>query len=120
MLMRRLAAAVSASGGHVVVNALNPGLCKTQLFRRVGWPLSWLLWLAVALLARDAEMGSRTLMAAALAGDDTHGQCMSDCKLAAWPAVMRGDAGAALMDRLWHELVAIVDAMEPGIVARAL
>ncbi|PNY24263.1 Retinol dehydrogenase 12 [Tolypocladium capitatum] len=115
IFMRRLAEASDASGkGHVLVNALNPGLCNTQLFRSWSFPLSWVLWLVCAVLGRNPEMGSRTLMTAALAGEETHGQWMSSCKLQVWPKVMRGEQGERLADKIWGELAEILEGIEPG------
>lgn len=118
MAMRRLAQAVDASakGGGVVVNALDPGFCRTQLFRGLPFPLGWVLWPAFAVFGRSAEMGSRTLVAAALAGDDSHGRWMANCRPQTWPAAMVGDEAEAVMDRLWAELGAELDAIEPGVM----
>jgi retinol dehydrogenase 12 len=54
----------------VVINYLNPGLCHSQLGREAGIGLAILKFL----LARTTEVGSRTLVAAAAAGADSHGQ----------------------------------------------
>ncbi|KYK56836.1 hypothetical protein DCS_03842 [Drechmeria coniospora] len=118
MMMRKLAESSDASGkGHVIVNALNPGLCKTQLFRHCeAFPLSWAIWLAFVVFGRDAEMGSRTLMSAALAGEETHGKWMSDCELQVWPKVMEGADGAILMDKIWRELADALEALQPGVM----
>ncbi|UNI19113.1 hypothetical protein JDV02_005329 [Purpureocillium takamizusanense] len=118
MLMRRLAAAVDASGkGHyVIVNALNPGLCRTQLFRRSFWPLSWGVWLAFAVFGREPEMGARTLLAAACSGDDMHGRWMTDCRPQVWPGRMCGDEGERLAAKVWGELEEILEGIEPGVM----
>ncbi|POR33335.1 Retinol dehydrogenase 12 [Tolypocladium paradoxum] len=117
IMMHKLAEASDASGkGHVIVNALNPGLCRTQLFRRWSFPLSWILWFLFAVLGREAEMGSRTLMAAALAGEETHGRWMSDCALQIWPKLMEGEQGERLADKVWGELAEVLEGIEPGVM----
>lgn len=117
IMMRKLAEASDASGkGHVIVNALNPGLCKTELFRRWSFPLSWILWLVFAIFGREPEMGSRTLMAAALAGEETHGRWMSDCKLQIWPKAMEGPQGQKLADKIWGELADVLEGIVPGVM----
>lgn len=118
MMMRKLAAASSASAGPAVtINALNPGLCRTQLFRQLPLPVRLFMNLACALAGREPEMGSRTLMMAALAGDDTHGQWMTDCKMHRWPAVMLGEDGERVTDQFWGELVEVLEGIQPGVTA---
>lgn len=58
----------------VVINYLNPGLCHSQLGRESGIGLSILKFF----LARTTEVGSRTLVAAATAGAESHGQYQSN------------------------------------------
>ncbi|KJZ75567.1 hypothetical protein HIM_05030 [Hirsutella minnesotensis 3608] len=117
MLMRRLAAAIDASQkGRVVVNSLNPGFCNTQLFRSVPFPFNLFFAPALALVARSPEMGSRTLMTAAFAGEDTHGQWMANCKPHGWPAAMTGDEADRVMDKLWDELTETLEGIEPGVM----
>lgn len=116
ILMRKLAHSLDASGkGHVLVNALNPGFCRTELFRCIAFPGTLLRPIAFLLFGRNAEMGSRTLMAAALAGEETHGQWMSNCELHVWPSLMNGDAGRKLEEKLWAELLDVLEAIEPGV-----
>ncbi|OAA52014.1 NAD(P)-binding domain protein [Metarhizium rileyi] len=115
MVMRSLAAAVDASDkGHVLVNAVNPGLCSTELFRHLHFPLNVFLCLAVATIARDSEMGSRALMAGVFA-KEMHGKFMSNCKEETWPRTMVGQDGKALDDRVWGELLGIMEGVEAGV-----
>ncbi len=77
--VRELAARTAAnSKPEVIINYLNPGLCHSELARDAGWGL-YLMKLA---LARTTEYGSRTLVNAAEAGMESHGQYMSDCGVA--------------------------------------
>ncbi|RSM10955.1 hypothetical protein CEP52_003197 [Fusarium oligoseptatum] len=108
--------AVDASGkGHIVINCLHPGFCGTQLFRRFPFPFNLIFKLFTALFARTAEMGSRTLLVAAFAGDDTHGRFMFDAKLHEPPQIMQGDEGEKLTQRVWDELVEILEGIVPGV-----
>lgn len=61
----------------VVVNALNPGLCKSALGRESGWGV-YFLQMA---FARSTEKGSRVLVDAASRGADTHGKYLSSCSV---------------------------------------
>lgn len=77
--VRELAARTTAnSKPDVIINYLNPGLCHSELGRDAGWGL-YLMKLAIA---RTTEYGSRTLVHAAYAGPESHGQYMSDCGVA--------------------------------------
>lgn len=77
--VRELAARTAAnSKPDVIINYLNPGLCHSELARDSGWGL----YLVKLALARSTEYGSRTLVHAAEAGMESHGQYMSDCAVA--------------------------------------
>lgn len=61
----------------IILNMLNPGLCWSNFFGNDG-PVSWIMTTLLTLIARQTEVGSRTLVAAAVAGPESHGQYMSD------------------------------------------
>lgn len=118
MVMRSLASATSPSGKPaVIINSLNPGLCRTQLFRSMPFPLDWVVWSFNSWLGREAEMGSRTLMTAAAAGEDSHGKWMTDCRMYEFPRLMTGEEGEAVSARLWGELLEFLEGIEPGVTA---
>ena len=74
---RELAARTKESGKpQVIINYLNPGLCHSSLAREIE---GWVFYIMKALLARPTEHGSRTLVHAAEAGPETHGQYLSNC-----------------------------------------
>ena len=79
--MRALASRLPLSKSGVIINTLNPGLCKTDLLRSVGWIVTAFVTILRALLARTAEEGSRTLLHAATAGEKSHGKYLSDCEI---------------------------------------
>lgn len=115
-MMRKLATAVDTSGkGRVVFNAVNPGLCSTQLFRRVYFPLNILFSILFVMVARTPEVGSRTLMGGVFAGDEMHGKFMSDCREQNFPGMMVGEEGEMLDDRVWGELLEIMEGIEVGV-----
>ena len=73
--VRELAKHSQESGKpSVIINYLNPGLCHSELGRDAGIGLAILKFF----FARTTEVGSRTLVAAATAGADSHGQYQSD------------------------------------------
>ena len=109
------AAATGSSSGSVVITAVHPGLCRTQLFRHVPWPASWLLALILRLIGRTPEQGSRTLMAGAFAGAEAQGRYMADCVVAEFPKIMQGEAGRLMGEKVWAQLLAELEKIEPGV-----
>ena len=79
--VRALAARLPVANSGVIINVVNPGLCTTDLTRELGW----LRWLAIEMIrllaARSAEKGSRTLLHASVAGEESHGKYCSDCEI---------------------------------------
>lgn len=63
----------------VIINYLNPGFCHSELTRDSGWGMRILKFF----LARTTEAGSRTLVVAADAGSESHGEYMSNCRVEA-------------------------------------
>ena len=100
--------------GGVIINFLNPGLCHSELARDAGWGL----YLLKAVLARTTEHGSRTLVHASMAGEESHGQYMSNCEVSeVAPLVQKDEAeqGGKLQKRVWDEIVAKLESIQPGV-----
>ena len=97
----------------VVINYSNPGLCHSELLREVWLPA----YLIKLLLARTAEVGSRTLVHAASAGSASHGQYLSDAQIADPPALLLSKEGAETQERVWIELSKKLEVIEPGILS---
>lgn len=70
---------VSQTG--VVVNTINPGLVQTGLTRHLEQGTRDAIEALRTAYARTAEMGSRTLLYAMVAGKDSHGSYLSDCEV---------------------------------------
>lgn len=75
----------------------------------------WALFFIKLLLARSTEYGSRTLVHAASQGLETHGQYLSDCKVAPPSALVLSDVGKETQDRVWDELMKKLEAIKPGV-----
>lgn len=71
----------SSTSGGVIINAVSPGLCYTELDRNASGPSKIAVATLRKLLARTAEEGSRTLLQAAMAGADSHGAYCSECRV---------------------------------------
>lgn len=112
LVVRHIAPKLEGSG--VVLNMLNPGLCHSELARDAGWGLAILKFF----FARTTEVGSRTLVAAANAGEESHGKYMDDSRVSETElspfvrSVEGGEAGA----RVWEELRGILEGIQPGVV----
>ncbi|PYH98451.1 putative short-chain dehydrogenase/reductase family protein [Aspergillus ellipticus CBS 707.79] len=114
LLARELAGRVEGKG--VVVNIVNPGFCKTKLGREFQ---TWGFWALQTALGRTAEVGSRTLVCAAAAGWESHGEFMSDGVVSrkAVSAFVKSEEGGEVQRRLWGELEGILEGIRPGVLA---
>ncbi|KAJ5456349.1 hypothetical protein N7530_011623 [Penicillium desertorum] len=112
LLVQELAGRVP--GSQVVINMLNPGFCHSQLTREAGWKYT----LMKALLARSTEVGSRTLVAGATAGLESHGAYMTDghVESTALSPFVRSDEGRQAREKLWAELSSILEGVRPGVM----
>lgn len=99
----------------VTLNTLTPGFCHSELTRNAVFPLSLVIWIGKTLLARTTEVGSRTLVAAAAAEDDTHGQYMVDCKSIEPSKFVRSEDGQKAQKKVYAELLEILEGIEPGV-----
>ena len=117
LYIRALAPRLAKAHPNIILNMLNPGLCHSELARDAGWHL----YLMKLVLARSTESGSRTLVASAAAGKESHGQYMSDAKVvdeSLSPFVKSADGEKAGV-RVWEELNAKLDGIQPGILRAA-
>lgn len=79
LAVRELAKLLPVARGGVIINSINPGLCVTNLSRNAPQELKDRLKDMWAQSGRTAECGSRTLLAAGVGGEDSHGSYMDDC-----------------------------------------
>lgn len=116
--VRALAAKMS-SGPHanekVVLNCVNPGLCHSSLSRDITGLQSLFFESLKFAVARTTETGSRTLVAAAVAGEESHGAYMNISKVDEPSEFVRSDEGAKTQERVYTELMAILEGIQPGI-----
>jgi hypothetical protein len=98
----------------VTINMLNPGLCESDLAREGNLQLK----IMKKALARTAEQGSRTLVHGASAGADTHGHYLNHCQVCPPASLVRSREGAAEQQRLWKELTAKLEMIQPGVTTK--
>ncbi|OJJ08117.1 hypothetical protein ASPVEDRAFT_47326 [Aspergillus versicolor CBS 583.65] len=116
-LVRALAERLSQPDKRpVILNAVSPGLCKTGLLRETPLVAQLLTGPIMAVLARSAEEGSRTLVHAAAADDgERNGKYLRDCKVTEPAAFVRSQEGRATQERLFQELLDELEKVFPGI-----
>ncbi|KAF2731282.1 retinol dehydrogenase 12 [Polyplosphaeria fusca] len=97
----------------VTINYVNPGLCHSALSRDA----SFVLEIGKFLLARSTEVGSRTLVHAAMQGGVAHGEYMSDCKITQPSKFVLSEEGYVWQERVWDELTKKLEAIKPGVTS---
>ena len=117
LVLRAVAEGMKKHDSGVILNTLNPGLCHSSLSRDG----SFVLEIIKFLIARSTEVGSRTLLASAAAGEESHGQYMSDCKVildgqpdGPNPWILKED-GQKVSKSLWAEVKGILNEIQPGV-----
>ncbi|KAK8136023.1 hypothetical protein PG984_003963 [Apiospora sp. TS-2023a] len=81
-MRNRLARLYPPEKTGVVINMVNPGLCRTGLARYSTWYYQlYIDVIRVLLGARTAEAGSRTILYGVAAGEETHGKFLSGCEI---------------------------------------
>jgi NAD(P)-dependent dehydrogenase (short-subunit alcohol dehydrogenase family) len=99
----------------VTINLPSPGLCHSDLSREAKGMQKVAFTLMKTLLARSTEQGSRTLVDAGVQGAKSHGHYLEDCKVAQPSDVVTQHPD--VQDRLWAELKAKLEAIQPGVTA---
>lgn len=113
LVVRQIAPKLEGSG--VILNMLTPGLCHSELSREGGLFLTILKFF----LARKTEVGSRTLVAAAVAGPESHGKYMTDAKIDddALSDFVKSADGKEASKKVWEELREILELIQPGVTS---
>ncbi|KAJ9656178.1 hypothetical protein H2198_005140 [Neophaeococcomyces mojaviensis] len=111
LVVREIAPKLDGTG--VILNMLNPGLCHSELSRDGSFVLEVLKFF----LARKTEVGSRTLLAAAEAGPESHGKYMHDGLVddGSLSALVKSEDGKKAAAKVWKELSEILETIEPGV-----
>lgn len=102
--------------GDVIINFLNPGLCHSELGREIN---TWGFWMLKLLLARSTEVGSRTFVHAAGAGQESHGAYLTECQVGQVAPLVSKDqreGGGRLQRRVWDEVAQKLEGIQKGIL----
>jgi NAD(P)-dependent dehydrogenase (short-subunit alcohol dehydrogenase family) len=103
----------------VAVSAVNPGFCHSRLAREVDSDpfLKFAKSVSKALLARATEVGSRTLVHAAIEPGERerHGHYLSSCEVTEESDYVLSVEGRQVSKRLWHETLKILGDIDPRV-----
>lgn len=111
-LAARLREKQATTAPDVIINAVNPGMCKSELSRELdGLAISIMKFI----LARTTEAGSRTLVHGAAGGQETQGQYMDLGKVEQPATVVTGKGGKETQEKLFTELMAKLEVIVPGV-----
>ncbi|KAJ5601802.1 hypothetical protein N7510_011336 [Penicillium lagena] len=131
LAVRHLAPLIPVSKTGVVINLINPGLCKTELARNATPEFRDRLSQMHAQYGRTAEQGSRTLLHGAIAGEASHGCYLDACEINEYvltslffglkvPDWVDDEEGRKMQKWAWEAVAHELEAVEPGCVARIL
>ena len=112
MAERMSSSAKAGQGSNIVLNNVNPGFCRTNLFQndnamgvRVG----------LKLIGRTSEQGSRTLVHGVTAGTASHGQYLSESRIKPASVFTRSIEGKELGKRIWVEMMERLERIQPDV-----
>ncbi|KAK6496964.1 hypothetical protein TWF481_001943 [Arthrobotrys musiformis] len=116
--VRQLASLNPVSRTGVIINYVNPGLCYSELNRNAPFVLRTQINLLRFFFARSTEVGSRTLLAAAFADEESHGKYSSECvvKENYVPDWMTNESGRLIQQRVWDSLTRKLNTVHPGCI----
>ncbi|KAJ5709761.1 retinol dehydrogenase 14 [Penicillium malachiteum] len=97
----------------VIVNAVAPGFCKSDLLTRENAP--WILKLVQALFARTVENGSKTLLHAVTQGAESHGKWLENQAITDPGTIVTSDEAAAVRNKLWVEITSVLRDIDPKL-----
>ncbi|KAF7557022.1 hypothetical protein G7046_g6152 [Stylonectria norvegica] len=105
--VRQLAALLPLSDSGVIINAVSPGLCYSELDRNGAFAQRLAMAAMRKVLARTAEEGSRNIVTAAFSGPESHGSYCSECQVKdqALPSWITDEAGQRTQARVWRDLI---------------
>ena len=93
------------SDKRIIVNAVNPGYCLSNIRSGLRGLEAWLDWLMEKALARTSEEGSRQLIWAAVGGEDQldqmRGAYISIAQISEASDFVISEEGNACQDKLW-------------------
>jgi len=101
----------------LTVDCVNPGLCHSELTRDISGVLRLGVRVLKAILARSTEVGSRTLIHAALSGTqkDMQGKYLNKCQVEEESDYAISPEGMEVQERVWRETIDILQKADPRV-----
>ncbi|KAH7027928.1 uncharacterized protein B0I36DRAFT_365057 [Microdochium trichocladiopsis] len=93
----------------VVLNLVNPGLCRDTAFNEgaMSGITEKLYHMFMAVVSRTIDVGASTYVdAVAVKSKESHGALVSDWTIKPFPPVLYGDSGKEIQEKLWDETMA--------------
>ncbi|KAI1259747.1 short-chain dehydrogenase/reductase [Xylariaceae sp. FL1019] len=115
-IMQHIAQVAAGSGGptspDIIVNAVCPDLCRTELGRNYGTVQRIIGNIVISLIARTAEQGSRTLVSGTALGPESHGRFWHHDVLYPIGEMAKDEI---LMKRTWDEIWEVISKDRPEL-----
>lgn len=89
-------------------------MCYTQLGQQ-DMNLNVVVRKLIKTIARDPEVGARTLAYGACAPASAHGGYLPDCKLTELKGLAAGPEGKKLQEKAWTEIQAVLEGAKNGV-----
>ncbi|KAI4603903.1 hypothetical protein KJ359_000024 [Pestalotiopsis sp. 9143b] len=117
---RELAKVSPVERTGVVLTLVAPGLCSTGLGKDARTFTKIMHGGIKAMMARTAEVGSRTILHGLVAGEEAHGKLLSGCKIKEYwvPDWVSNAEGQQLQQRIWNGLVEKLEKIQPGSITQ--
>ncbi|PGH04905.1 hypothetical protein GX51_03201 [Blastomyces parvus] len=118
LVVREIAPKLADSG--VVLNLINPGFCMSGLMREAPTIVLAIKSMLRYIMVRTTEVGSRTLVAGAAAGDESHGKYMVDGMVSDrhLSDFVKSEEGKIAEKKVWEELKVILEEIVPGVTGK--
>ena len=117
-VVARLGSAKAGGQPPVIINLVNPGLCKSNIDRDEK-PAGLVMRAMRALLDRTTEVGGRSMVHGAAAPAGSHGEFMSDGENQDVEWWIYEDVGRRAQRKVFEQTVPILEERKPGIMAAA-
>lgn len=122
LAVRELASLKPVSETGIIVNLVDPGLCKTEFIHEQSAFTRFKAWCVKLIMGRSPEMGSRTLIHGIAAGEESHGKYLTACEIREdhIPEWVTNEAGQVLQKQTWTELLEKLEKIQPGVVTAVI
>ncbi|KAI1425925.1 short-chain dehydrogenase/reductase [Xylaria sp. FL1777] len=112
-VMQHIAKVTSSTGSpKMIVNAVCPGLCKTELGRNFNIVQRTMGNIVLSFIARTAEQGSRTLVSGTALGPESHGRFWHNDVLYPTGEMAKDEV---LMRKTWDEIYEVISKDRPAV-----